>query len=166
MKKTIFIFSFLAIIFSTILISCDNDDTDPEQDLKVSSYTLNMDGITATELIGDIIVCPDGYFGITGKAPDGSSISISTGKILVNETRSICSVFLDEADFNACIDNDGFNIGGLIFNELYSPLSGTATRSNTNDITISGVLVKIDDLSEHTFTLEATASIVSPFNCE
>lgn len=166
MKKSFFVFAILLSIFSVTLNSCGKDDSNEEQDLKVSALKFTMDGITVTEVIGEIFVCPDGYFGIAGKAPDGSPIAISTSKILVNETRSICSIKQESEDFIDCVDNGGFNVGGTAFMNHYTPISGTAKRTSINDITISGVLMKIDDLTEHAFTLEATASLVSPVNCE
>lgn len=163
----------IAIIFGVLSISlsaCEKDDNDnssnTDQDTTESSFTLTIDGITSTEVVGEISVCSDGYFNIIGKAPDGSNISLSTSKIMENETRSICDFQLEPADYDNCIDNQGFSIGGTIFAHHYSSISGTATRSSTNDITITGVLMQIDDISEHAFTLEATASLVSPVNCE
>jgi len=165
MKKSILKIAILLSAFTVVLNSCSKDDKDEEQDFKVSSYTLTIEGITATEVVGEIYVCPDGFFGIVGSAPDGTPISISTSKILVNETRSICSIKESSEDFIDCVDNGGFNVGGMILNHNYNPVSGTATRTSVNDITISGVLLK-DDVTEHAFTLEATASLVSPVNCE
>lgn len=165
MKKSIFTIAILLSIFSVIQTSCNKDEPNDVQDLKISVFKLTLEGVTATEVVGEISVCPDGYFNIVGKAPDGTPIAINTSKILVNETRSICSIDQEYDDFLACVDNGGFNVGGTIFEHFYSPVSGTATRTSTNDITISGVLKK-DDLTEHAFTLEATASLVSPVNCE
>jgi hypothetical protein len=166
MKKSILNIAILLSIFSVTLSSCDKDDPPQEPETVESSLIFTMDGITSTEVMRDITACSDGYFNFLGSAPDGSAIALSTGKILVNETRSICSIYLEEGDYDACIDNAGLYVGGTAFNQLYSPLSGTATRTSVNTITISGVLVAINDLTEHAFTLEATAGLVSPVNCE
>lgn len=163
----------IAIIFGVLSIglsACEKDDDDNTSnttpEATESSYTLIIDGITVTEFVGEITVCNDGYFTINGKTPDGNNMSLSTGKIMVDETRSICDFQLEEADYNNCIDNDGFNIGGTIFTHHFSPVSGTATRTSTNALSVSGVLMQIDDMSEHAFTLEATAGLVTPINCE
>jgi hypothetical protein len=169
MKKSILTLAILFSIFTVVLNSCskdDKDDKDEEQDLKVSSLKFTMDGITVTEVVGEIMACPDGYFGIVANAPDGTPVAINTSKILVGETRSICTIMEEADDFSACVDNGGFNVGGTAFTNQYSPISGTAKRTSVNDITISGVFIKIDDLTEHAFTLEATASLISPVNCE
>ncbi len=164
MKRSFFTIALILSALSLVLTSCNKSD-DEDQDFKVSSYKLVIDGITATEVVGEISCCPDGFFTILGTAPDGTPIAINTSKIMVNETRSICSIKEESEDFLACVDNGGFNVGGTILTHFYSPVSGTATRTSTNDIEISGVLIK-DDLTEHAFTLEATASLVSPVNCE
>ncbi len=164
MKLSIFTITVILSALSIVFTSCNKSD-DEDQDFKVSSYTLIIDGITATEVVGEISVCPDGFFTIIGTAPDGTPIAINTSKILVNETRSICSIKEESDEFLACVDNGGFNVGGTVSTHFYSPVSGTATRTSTNDIEISGVLMK-DDLTEHAFTLEVTASLVSPVNCE
>ncbi len=166
MKKSILTLAILFSIFTVVLNSCSKDDKDEEQDLKVSSLKFTMDGITVTEVIGEIMACPDGYFGIVATAPDGTPFAINTSKILVGETRSICNIMEEAQDFLDCVDNGGFNVGGTAFTNQYSPISGTAKRTSVNDITISGVFIKIDDLTEHAFTLEATASLISPVNCE
>jgi hypothetical protein len=166
MKKSIFTIAILLSIFSVTFTSCDKDEDDLAQDLKVSAFTLTVGGVTATEVVGEIMVCPDGYFGINGKTPDGNALAFTTGKIMVNETRSICTIMQKNDDFINCVDNGGFNIGGLFQMNHYSPISGTATRTSINDITVSGVLVNLVDLTEYAFTLEATASLVSPVNCE
>jgi hypothetical protein len=166
MKKSILKIAILLSIFSVALISCDKDNSDEEQDLKVSSLKFTMDGITVTDVIGEITACPDGYFVIVATAPDGTPLAINTSKILVDETRSICSIMEEAEEFLDCVDSGGFNVGGTAFTNHYSPISGTAKRTGVNDITISGVFIKIDDLTEHAFTLEATASLISPVNCE
>lgn len=172
MKKTIFAFTILVSIFALTLNSCnkddknDNDIPNQEQGTEESSLRFTMDGITTTEVMGEITACADGFFQFLGSAPDGSPLALSTGKIMVNETRSICSFYLEEDDYSACIADAGISFGGTVQNNYYSPLSGTATRSSTHDITISGVLVKIDDLTEHAFTLEATAGVVTTIYCE
>jgi len=170
MKKSMIKIAIIFGVLSIGLSACEKDDNDDSSDQNqeptTSSYTLTIDGITATEVVGEITVCNDGYFTINGKTPDGNNMSLSTSKIMVDETRSICDFQLEEADYNNCIDNDEFNIGGTIFTHHFSPVSGTATRSSTNDITITGVLMQIDDMTEHAFTLEATAGLVTLINCE
>ena len=165
MNKSIYAIAILLSIFSVALTSCNKDDSDDEQDLKKSSLKLTLEGVTSTEVVGEISVCSDGFFTINGKTPDGTPIAMSTSKILVNETRSICTINQDYDAFIECVDNGGFNFGGSAFNQFYSPVSGTAKRTSTNSIEISGVLMK-SDLSEHAFTLEATASLVLSINCE
>lgn len=169
MKNSILKFAIIFGVLSIGLSACDKDEDDNTSDSNqetTSSYTLTIDGITATEVVGEISVCNDGYFIINGTAPDGSNIALNTSKILVDETRSICNFQLEEEAFNSCVDDAGFNIGGTIFTHHFSPISGTATRSSTNEITITGVLMQIDDMTEHDFTLEATAGLVTPINCE
>lgn len=171
MKKSIFTIAILLSIFSITFISCsddDNDDNGEGNGSVASSYTLTIDGVTATEFTGEIIVCPDGYYIINGKAPDGSNLTIQSGKILVNETRSFCDArYLEEEEYTACIEDNGFSISGLFMGEIFHSSTGTATRTSTNNIEMSGnVWYMNDPLIDHTFTLEATASFVSPINCE
>ncbi len=170
MRKSFFTIAILLSIFSVTFISCSDDDEGGNGggNGSVSSYTLTIDGVTATEIIGEIIVCPDGYYTINGKAPDGSNLTIQSGKILVNETRSFCDIrYVEDAEYLACIENNGFSISGLFMGEFYSSASGTATRTSTNSIEMSGAAWYMSDpQTEHTFTLEATASLVSPVNCE
>ena len=171
MRKLILTLLILCSIFSLALNSCSSESElvkDEDQDFKVSTYTLTIDGVKATEFLGEIIVCPDGYFMISGKAPDGSNLSIQTSKIFVNETRAFCDArYLEEDPYNNCIENAGFSITGLFMGEIYHAASGTATRTSTNDINISGSVWYMNDpLVVHGFTLEATASLVSPINCE
>ena len=162
--------AILFSLFSVALSACnkdENDDaSDQNQETTTSSYTLIIDGVTATEVVGEISVCNDGYFFINGKTPDGNNMSLNTSKIMVDETRSICDFQLEAEEFTSCVDDGGFNIGGTIFTHHFSPVSGTATRTSTNNLSVTGVLMQIDDLTEHAFTLEATAGLVSPVNCE
>lgn len=167
MKISIFKIAFLFCVLGLVFSSCGKDDSssDDKDPVTVSSYILSIGDIIATEVEGNISVCPDGFFIINGKAPDGTPIALNSSKILVGETRSLCTINQDYEDFELCVDNGGFNFGGHISGHFYSPISGTATRTSTNDLTVSGILIK-DDLSQHSFTLEATASFVSPINCE
>ncbi|MBD0778056.1 hypothetical protein HPE56_09645 [Maribacter sp. ANRC-HE7] len=151
--------------------SCNSDNdsnNDDDQDFKVGEYTLKIDGVTATEFIGEISVCPDGYFIINGTAPDESNLTIQSSKILVGETRSFCDVrYLEEGPYNTCMENDGFSVGGVFMGEVYTSAAGSATRTSTNDIIINcSVWYMSDPLVDHSFTLEATANLVSRVNCE
>lgn len=169
MKNSILKFAIIFGVLSIGLYACDKDEDDNTSDSNQeteSSYTLIIDGITATEVVGEITVCNDGYFTINGKTPDGNNMSLSTSKILEDETRSICDFQLEAEEFTSCVDDAGFNIGGTIFTHHFSPVSGTATRTGTNDLSVSGVLMQIDDMTEHAFTLEVTAGLVTPINCE
>ncbi|MBN1970527.1 MAG: hypothetical protein JW870_14265 [Candidatus Delongbacteria bacterium] len=130
--------------------------------MKVSSLKFTIEGVTATEVVGGISVCLDGYYTIIGKAPDGSNLAIQIGKMLVGETRSICT----EEEFENCIENGGIGLTAAALEDVYTSISGSAKRTNTNDIEVSGVARKMSDGTEHAFTLEATASLVSPINCE
>lgn len=163
LKLTV-VLSLLTLLFTACSTDDKKEEIDPEKEY-VSSYKLTIEGVTATELVGEVSACNDGFFLINGKAPDGSPISLSSSKILVNETRSICSIGEGGDEFLACLDNGGFNIGGTIFTHFYSPISGTATRTSSNELSVTGILLK-DDLTEHEFTLEATAKLVTPINCE
>lgn len=170
MKKTIFTFAISFGLFSLTLNSCNKDDkneTNQELGTVESNFSFAMDGITATDIMDiSVSACADGFFNILGYTPDGAPISITTGKILENETRSICSVYLAEEDYDACIADAGLFVGGVTNSNVFSPVSGTATRTSLNTITISGVLLALDGFTEHTFSLEATAGVVAPINCE
>jgi hypothetical protein len=170
MKKRFFVFAIFLSIFSVTLNSCDKDEKDEsaqEPETVESSFSFSMDGVTSTDIMDiSVSACADGFFNILGYTPDGSPISITTGKILENETRSICSVYLDEEDYNACIADAGLYVGGVNNSNVFSPVSGTATRTSFNTITISGVLLALDGFTEHTFSVEATAGVVAPINCE
>ena len=86
----------------------------------------------------------------------------------MNETRTFCDArLLEEEEYNACIEDNGFSISGLFMEEIFHSSSGTATRTSTNNIEMSGTVWYMNDpLVDHNFTLEATASFVSPINCE
>ena len=173
MKKSIFTIAIILSIVSAAFISCSSDDDHIGDDNNgnsstSSSYTFTIDGVTASEFNGEIIMCPDGFLTLNGKAPDGSILTIQSGKILVNETRSFCDIRpMEDDEFLACMADNGFSISGLFMQENFTSGSGTVTRTSTNNLEMSGTIWYINSPQiSHEFTLKVTAGLISPINCE
>ncbi len=163
MKKTIFTITLLISIFSVSLISCNKDDDDPQDTIIESgTYQLVFEGITATEVVGNISVCEDGYFLIAGKTPNGKSLAINMSKIATGQTLLFCT----EDEIENCIENGGCSLSITALQNNYYSISGTATRTSEKTLTASGNLRKPASIEEIPFTLEVTAGILNPTNCE
>lgn len=164
MKKSMLLFAVLFSILGLGLSSCDKEKEDDNLPaITESSYTLVFQGLTSTEVTGEISVCNDGYFVINGLDPNGNYVTIGTSEILVGETRDLCAD--DVFSGPVCIDNGDLIVTLAALQSNFYAISGTATRTSERSITISGVMEEYLTGPSYPFTLEATAGLLTPINC-
>lgn len=154
-----------------VLSSCGKKETGKKatnniSDHQETSLIMTFDDTTIVKS-GDIGVFKNGYFYISGLAPDGSIFIMETGEIMIGETRSFCNDKEDtEARIN-CIANKGFEMIRITaFNNRYDAVSGTAKRNSDREIEISGIIKNAGISQEHSINIKVKAGIYVPADFE